>query len=286
MATQTLEFNATSGLTISCKVFEVGSDTVLDTQSASEKTNDKGRYSVAFTDLVAEETAVRLNGFVGSDGGFANEIFDVDETTATFYPRSETALGNVPSAVENAAATWDAATADHNTAGSFGANLDAAVSDVEATVDVSTLADEVAARLAGIQLSMSQQQALAGVKSLAVYQGDDYTDNPIRIDIDQSNMADDDADLSSYHLVVSFVAGGESHGFRMEIEGTGGAHYAEFAPTSAQTEAMASGRHEALFRIEYGVDKFQTISPGFMEVSTHDVEPGDIDNIGSATAPS
>jgi hypothetical protein len=41
-----------------------------------------------------------------------------------------TALGNVPSATQNAAAVWNAATDDHNTAGSFGANLDVAVSSV------------------------------------------------------------------------------------------------------------------------------------------------------------
>jgi hypothetical protein len=84
---QTLEFNAPTGLTISCKLFAVGSDTVAATESATEKTNDKNRYAVT-VDVAAG--SYRLNGFVGSDGGFVNEIYDLTAATATFYPRSET----------------------------------------------------------------------------------------------------------------------------------------------------------------------------------------------------
>jgi len=87
MATQTLEFSAGTGLTLSCKLFAIGSDTVVDTQTATEKTNDKNRYSVAFTDVPAG--AYRLNAFVGATGGFANEVYDLTVTTATFQPRSE-----------------------------------------------------------------------------------------------------------------------------------------------------------------------------------------------------
>jgi hypothetical protein len=87
MATQTLEFNAGTGLTISCKLFAVGSDTVVATATATEKTNDDNRYAVEFTDVAAG--AYRLNGFVSSVGGFANEIYDLTLETATFYPRSE-----------------------------------------------------------------------------------------------------------------------------------------------------------------------------------------------------
>ena len=87
MATQTLEFNAGTGLTLSCKIFALGSDTVVDTQTATEKTNDKNRYSVAYTDIPAG--AYRLNAFVGATGGFANENYDLTLTTATFHPRGE-----------------------------------------------------------------------------------------------------------------------------------------------------------------------------------------------------
>lgn len=95
MATQTLEFSAGTGLTLSCKLFAIGSDTVVDTQTATEKTNDINRYSVSFTDVPAG--AYRLNAFVGATGGFANEVYDLTLTTATFYPRSEAAGSDVTS---------------------------------------------------------------------------------------------------------------------------------------------------------------------------------------------
>ena len=121
MATQTLEFNAGTGLTISCKLFALGSDTVVATASATEKTNDLNRYSVAFTDLAAG--AYRLNGFVGAVGGFVNEIFDVEASTATYFPRS--ALGNVPSAAATADAVWDELLSGHAVLGSAGEIVEA-----------------------------------------------------------------------------------------------------------------------------------------------------------------
>ena len=87
MATQTLEFNAVGGQSLVCKLFAVGSDTIVATANATEKTNDINRYSVEFTDIPAG--AYRLNAFIGSTGGFANELYDLTLTTTTFYPRSE-----------------------------------------------------------------------------------------------------------------------------------------------------------------------------------------------------
>ena len=87
MATQTLEFNCTTGFTVTAEIFAVGSVAVTASVSATEKTNDKGRYRAAFTDVAAG--SYRLNAFVSSVGGFANEIYDLTLTTATFYPRSE-----------------------------------------------------------------------------------------------------------------------------------------------------------------------------------------------------
>lgn len=87
MATQTLEANATPGLTISGKLFAVGSDTVVATVSGTEKTNDKGRYTFAFTDVPAG--TYRLNGFVGANGGYINEVYSLTLATATFYPVDE-----------------------------------------------------------------------------------------------------------------------------------------------------------------------------------------------------
>jgi len=119
MATQTLEFSAGTGLTLTCKLFAVGSDTVVDTQTATEKTNDINRYSVSFTDVPAG--AYRLNAFVGATGGFANEVYDLTLTTSKFYPRSESAG---TTAEEVADAVWDESYADHKSAGSFGKLMD------------------------------------------------------------------------------------------------------------------------------------------------------------------
>lgn len=87
MATQTIEFSATPGLTITAKLFALGSDTVAASVVATEKTNDKGRYVAVFTDLPAG--TYRMNAFVGSVGGFANEIYDILAVTDTYLPRSE-----------------------------------------------------------------------------------------------------------------------------------------------------------------------------------------------------
>lgn len=103
MAVQTLEFNATTGLTISCKLFAVGSDTVIDTQTATEKTNAKNRYSVAFTDAPAQAT--QLIGFVGAVGGYANEIYDLTAETMTFITRSEAKMRGTDGANTIAPAT-------------------------------------------------------------------------------------------------------------------------------------------------------------------------------------
>ena len=54
MATQTIEFAAPSGQTISTvRLFAAGSDTIVDTAAATERTNAKGVYTAAFTDLAA-----------------------------------------------------------------------------------------------------------------------------------------------------------------------------------------------------------------------------------------
>jgi hypothetical protein len=137
MKTQTLEFSAATGLTLTCKLFSIGSDTVVDTQTATEKTNDINRYSVDFVDVPAG--AYRLNAFVGATGGFANEVYDLTLTTATFLPRSEADvdLTSVESIV------WDSSVSSHNGGGTFGkavkqikeglVSIDGQVDDVSAT---------------------------------------------------------------------------------------------------------------------------------------------------------
>lgn len=97
MATQTIEFSATPGLTITAKLFALGSDTVVASVVATEKTNDKGRYEAEFTNVAAGP--YRLNGFVGSTGGIASGIYDLTLSTDTFFPRSET-IENISIAIE------------------------------------------------------------------------------------------------------------------------------------------------------------------------------------------
>jgi hypothetical protein len=124
MATQTLEFSAGTGLTLSCKLFALGSDTVVDTQTATERTNDKNRYVVAFTSIPAG--AYRLNAFVGATGGFANEVYDLTLSTATFYPREEAAAGGLDAAGVRAAV------------GLASANLDTQLSGIAAKTQLIT----------------------------------------------------------------------------------------------------------------------------------------------------
>jgi len=87
MATQTIEFNATTGLTLTAKMFALGSDTVAGSAAATEKTNHKGRYTAAFTDLASGE--YMLDAFVSSTGGFAIERYSLLMVTDTYYPDSE-----------------------------------------------------------------------------------------------------------------------------------------------------------------------------------------------------
>jgi|GEM_PF-3667369 len=65
MATQTVEFRAAPGLTLTAKLFTAGSDTVVQTASAvTEATNRKGTYAATFTDPGAAE--FELIGFSGT----------------------------------------------------------------------------------------------------------------------------------------------------------------------------------------------------------------------------
>jgi hypothetical protein len=55
VATQTVEFRAATGLTITAKLFSAGSDTEVASVTATEATNRKGTYSAAYTDVPAGE---------------------------------------------------------------------------------------------------------------------------------------------------------------------------------------------------------------------------------------
>lgn len=82
MATQTVEFRAASGATLTAKLFAVGSDTVVQTASAvTEATNRKGTYSATFTDPgAAEFELVAFSGLIPVCRWFVTLTL----TTATF----------------------------------------------------------------------------------------------------------------------------------------------------------------------------------------------------------
>ena len=82
MATQTVEFQAPSGLTLTAKLFTAGSDTVAYTASAvTEGTNRKGVYAATFSSVASG--TYQLIALEGTDAiaiwwGFA------DDTASTF----------------------------------------------------------------------------------------------------------------------------------------------------------------------------------------------------------
>jgi hypothetical protein len=82
MATQTVEFQAPSGLTLTAKLFTAGSDTVAYTASAvTEGTNRKGVYAATFSSV--DSNTYQLIAMDGTDAvaiwwGFA------DDTASTF----------------------------------------------------------------------------------------------------------------------------------------------------------------------------------------------------------
>lgn len=85
MATQTVEFPASTGRTLTAKLFALGSDTQTASVSATEATNRKGIYTAAYTDAAAADyNFVVLDGSsVPAYVGFVTLTL----TTATFYPR-------------------------------------------------------------------------------------------------------------------------------------------------------------------------------------------------------
>jgi len=82
MATQTVEFRAAPGLTLTARLFSPGSDTIVQTASAvTEATNRKGTYAATFTDPgAAEFELIALSGTTPVGRWFCSLTL----TTATF----------------------------------------------------------------------------------------------------------------------------------------------------------------------------------------------------------
>jgi hypothetical protein len=138
MATQTVEFRAAPGLTLTAKLFTAGSDTVVQTASAvTEATNRKGTYAATFTDPGAAE--FELIAFSGTTP-VCRWFCTLTLTTATFQAyevRTQAVVSPVtvgtnndktgyslatspPTAAAIADAVWDEPHADHTTDGTYG----------------------------------------------------------------------------------------------------------------------------------------------------------------------
>lgn len=159
MPTQQIEFEAPSGMTLTAKLYAIGSDTVAYTASSCvEQTNRKGYYIATFANLTAG--TYQLVATVGSTAvaiwwGYAedtNSIFQFGQSSGVLLNKAITplsftdgaitaaaiatdAIGNLElsaSAVaEIADAIWDEALAAHNGAGTAGKYLnDMAVNGV------------------------------------------------------------------------------------------------------------------------------------------------------------
>jgi hypothetical protein len=81
METQTIEFRAAAGLTLTVELFAIGSDAIVDTESATEQTNRAGTYRAAFTDVAAGE--YQLVAFSGTTP-VASWLVTLTLATATF----------------------------------------------------------------------------------------------------------------------------------------------------------------------------------------------------------
>ncbi len=139
MATQTVEFLAVYGQTLTAKLYAVGSDTLVQTASAvTEQTNRSGVYRATFADAPAAEYELH----VATSGGIpvARWYVTLTLTTATFASydgavRSVTAAVTVgtnndktgysltvtpPTSAAIADAVWDELYSGHTTTGSYG----------------------------------------------------------------------------------------------------------------------------------------------------------------------
>jgi len=144
MATQSVEFSAPSGQTVTARLFSAGNDTIVQTASAvTEATNRDGVYTATFTDAAAG--AYRL--IATNSGGIllAQWWVDLTLTTATFQ-----AYEMPVSVIQSGLSTFSAAS-DSVTVGSMNAN----------TVTASALATDAVTE---IQSGLSTLDA-AGVRA-------------------------------------------------------------------------------------------------------------------------
>lgn len=115
-ATQTIEFRAVTGQTVTAKLFAAGSDTEVASVTATEATNRKGTYTATFTDVAAGE--YQLLAFNATPIPVASWWVTLAATTATYEVYEKANRLAIADAV------WDEPYSQHTTAGTFGKLMD------------------------------------------------------------------------------------------------------------------------------------------------------------------
>jgi hypothetical protein len=138
MATQSVEFSAPSGQTVTARLFSAGSDTVVQTASAvTEATNRDGVYTATFTDAAAG-----LYRLIATNSGgtlLAQWWVDLTLTTATFQSYEMPV-----SVVQSGLSTLDAAGV-RTAVGMASANLDTQLADLPTVAEFEARTLEAAA---------------------------------------------------------------------------------------------------------------------------------------------
>ncbi|TWU19553.1 hypothetical protein [Allorhodopirellula heiligendammensis] len=138
-------------------------------------------------------------------------------------------------------------------------------------IDTATIATDVAAELSGTTVVVNSPTFNGeNGEDLDVEQGDDYADTPARIDIESA------ADLTGLHFVLAARLTGSGAGgmtLRMPIQSDEVGQFAEFAPTSEQTETWTPGTYDLRHRIELGANKYRTLKRGRLTVRPFDTPP-------------
>ena len=185
MATQTVEFRAAPGLTLTARLFTPGNDTVVQTASAvTEATNRKGTYAATFTDPgAAEFELIALSGTtpvcrwfctltlttatfqayeVRTAAVVARVTANTDQwggVTVTGMPLPTASYTTPPTVAQVVTGVYAALPADHTVSGSYGVRLILALNS-NRTVQV-TGSNHIAADVHEFQTDVIDADAIA-----------------------------------------------------------------------------------------------------------------------------
>ena len=162
MATQTVEFRAASGATLTAKLFVVGSDTVVQTASAVvESGNRKGTYASLFTDVAAGEyELIAFSGAIPVCRWFVTLTL----TTATFQaydgPAKLAAITHTGARVPNVTLV-DTTTTNTDMRGTDGALLASSyTAPPSAATNATAVRSELSTELARIDATIGSRSTL------------------------------------------------------------------------------------------------------------------------------